>query len=360
MLGCLSLPRVHPRGPVGAYRPTSFPCWNFDPSPIGPRNYAAASSIFSNSVELGRVGGSQSPKLRGVTIRLPSYTSSYSVPCRNEDKALVENSNIGIGNGAADLIGSRKSKELSFSDHVTGLLARSDYRRADSGEEREAIYRLRYTAYLREGAISADFSGTFSDAYDETDNAYLFGLYVDNQLASSLRLSAASREQPDFPSLEVFPEYLQPELDAGKVLIDSTRFVADERLSRLHRGLAYATLRLCMVAAEYFGADYLLAAVRAEHQAFYRRAFDLRVICKSRPYPLLAKPISLMMVHFPSAAEQLYRRYPFFRSSTSERRRLFERRLSQADLDPAVSAKPTAPQAARTFVQIDATGLTGQ
>jgi len=153
---------------------------------------------------------------------------------------------------------------------------------------------------------------------------------------------------------------LQPELDAGKVLIDSTRFVADERLSRVHRGLAYATLRLCMVAAEYFGADYLLAAVRAEHQAFYRRAFDLRVICKSRPYPLLAKPISLMMVHFPSAAEELYRRYPFFRSSTSERRRLFERRLSQADLDPAVSAKPTAPQAARTFVQIDATGLTGQ
>jgi hypothetical protein len=123
-LGCLSLPRVHPRGPVGAYRPTSFPCWNFDPSPIGPRNYAAASSIFSNSVESGRVGGSQSPKLRGVTIRLPSHTSSYSVPCRNEDKALVENSNIGIGNGAADVIGSR----ASWPDRTTGgrILAKNE------------------------------------------------------------------------------------------------------------------------------------------------------------------------------------------------------------------------------------------
>jgi hypothetical protein len=108
-------------------------------------------------------------------------------------------------------------------------------------------------------------------------------------LASSLRLHAASKEHPDFPSLEVFPEYLQPELDAGKVLIDSTRFVADEQFSRLHRGLPYATLRLCMVAAEYFRADYLLAAVRAEHQAFYRRAFDLRVILQTPTLPATGK-----------------------------------------------------------------------
>jgi hypothetical protein len=104
------------------------------------------------------------------------------------------------------------------------------YRRADPGEQREAIYRLRHNAYLREGAISADSSGTFSDPYDETDNAYLFGVYIDDQLASSLRLHAASKEHPDMPSLRVFPGYLQPELDAGKVLIDSTYFVADEQL----------------------------------------------------------------------------------------------------------------------------------
>ena len=273
---------------------------------------------------------------------------------------MVEKSDIGAGSSIADVVGSRRPKELSFYDHVAQHLARVDYRRADSGEVREAIYRLRYKAYLREGTISADSSGTFSDSYDETDNAYLCGLYLDGQLASSLRLHAASKEHPNFPSLEVFPEYLQPELDAGKVLIDSTRFVTDEQLSRLHRGLPYGTLRLCMVAAEYFRADYLLAAVRAEHQAFYRRAFDLRVICKPRPYPLLAKPISLMMVHFPSAAEELYRRYPFFRSSPSERRRLFERRRCQADLDPAVSQKTGSAQATRLFVELDAAGLTGQ
>jgi N-acyl-L-homoserine lactone synthetase len=215
--------------------------------------------------------------------------------------------------------------EIDFPDRIAQLLAKVEYRRADSVEEREAIGRLRYQAYLREGAIAANTSETFSDAYDETENAYLFGLHLDGQLASSLRLHVSSKEQPDTPSLEVFHDVLQPLIDAGKILVDSTRFVADENLSRVYRGLPYATLRLCMLAAEYFGADHLLAAVRVEHQAFYKRAFNHRVICGPRPYPQLAKPICLMTVHFPSAAERLYRRYPFFRSSPPERQRLFDR-----------------------------------
>jgi N-acyl-L-homoserine lactone synthetase len=224
----------------------------------------------------------------------------------------------------------------SFSDRLAQLLDRIEFRRADSGEQREAIFRLRYQAYTREGAISPNSSGMFSDHYDETDNAYLFGLYIDDELASSLRLHIASKQHPNFPSLEVFPDLLQPKLDAGKVLVDSTRFVADEALSRLHRGLPYATLRLCMLAAEHFHADDLLAAVRAEHQAFYRRAFNHRLICEPRPYPQLAKPISLMTVHYPTAAGQLYRRYPFFRSTFLERRMLFERPMARS-LQPGAS-----------------------
>ncbi len=41
----------------------------------------------------------------------------------------------------------------SFAERGFDLLERIDYRRADSEQEREAIYRLRYQAYLREGAI---------------------------------------------------------------------------------------------------------------------------------------------------------------------------------------------------------------
>jgi hypothetical protein len=215
--------------------------------------------------------------------------------------------------------------ESSFPDRVAQLLDRIDYRLADSDERREAIFRLRYQAYVRDGGIPPNPSRTFFDPYDEAGDVYLFGLYIDDELASSIRIHVASKERPDFPGLEVFRDFLQPELDAGKVLIDSTRFVTDEKLARFHRALPYATLRLSVMAARYFGADYLLATVRAEHRAFYQRKFHYRVVCEPRPYPLLAKPICLMTVHYPAFVERGLQQHPFFRSTFFERRMLFER-----------------------------------
>jgi hypothetical protein len=214
-----------------------------------------------------------------------------------------------------------------FSDRVAELLDRIDCRPADSEAEREAIFRLRYQAYLREGAIAPHYSKRFTDPYDDSDNAWLFGLYIDGELASTIRIHVASEENPDFPSFKVFADLMEPELQAGKVIVDPTRFATDKRLSRLFPGLPHVTLRLCWLAAEHFRADHFLVAIRTEHQAFYKRTFRHRVICDARPYPLLSKPISLMTVHYPSVAEQVHRRYPFFRSSFFERRMLFDRYL---------------------------------
>jgi hypothetical protein len=49
------------------------------------------------------------------------------------------------------------------------------------------------------------------------------------------------------------------------------------------------------------------------------------MVCSPRPYPLLAKPIGLMTIDYQAVAEQVHRRYPFFRSTLFERRMLFER-----------------------------------
>ncbi len=219
-----------------------------------------------------------------------------------------------------------KYLESDFPRRVCRLMAGVDYRRADRLVQREAIGRLRNQADRREGAVSTPPAMTLSDPFDETDNAHVFGLYVAGELVSSLRIHVGSEPRPTLPSLEVFPEYLQPELDVGKVVIDTTRFVADERLSRQYPDLPYATLRLSIVAAEYFGADLLVAPVSTEHQPFYQRAFNYRVVCAPRCYPLAAKPLSLMILHFPSVADYLYQRYPFFRSSPAERQKLFLRR----------------------------------
>src|SRR5438445_13231485 len=84
--------------------------------------------------------------------------------------------------------------QSSFSDRVAALLDRLDCRLAESEQERDAIYRLRYQAYLREGAIAPNPTERFCDPYDELENSRIFGLYLNDELASSIRIHVTSPE----------------------------------------------------------------------------------------------------------------------------------------------------------------------
>lgn len=205
------------------------------------------------------------------------------------------------------------------------ILDNVDYRLAETPEDREEIYRLRYRAYLREGAILPNTDQRVTDRFDNLPNSWIFGVYFDGVLASSVRISVASPEHPVSPSMDVFPDLLKPELDEGKVLVDPTRFVADPGRERRFPELPYATLRLAYVACGFFNADLGLASVRAEHQAFYRRVFMHKPLSAPRDYPGLVKPICLMAVDYPAMRDKVFERYPYLRSSYFERRMLFQR-----------------------------------
>jgi hypothetical protein len=216
-------------------------------------------------------------------------------------------------------------RDASFSERAAELLSRVDYRRADSPEQRETIFRLRYDAYRRDDAIAPDALGRVSDCYDDGANVHHLALYVDGELASALRLHIGSAQNPDFPALAVFPAYQRTELESGTVYIGTSHVVADEQSARRYRQLPYLTLRLSVLAAEHFGASECLIAASNEQRVFYERAFTYQTIGEPRPCPPLLRPMNVMALHFPVAAADLYRRYPFFRSSAFERRRLFER-----------------------------------
>jgi len=237
---------------------------------------------------------------------------------------------------------------------VQELLDKVDYRLADSEEDRAAIGRLRYEAYLREGAIEPNPSESFIDPHDEDKNALTFGVYVDDELAASVRVHVANKDCPVLPSLEVFPDVLEPELEAGKTIVDPTRLVTNHRLARLYPGLPYITVRLPWMAGILYKAEHTLAAVRPEHQAFYKRTFKHRLLSEPRPYPLLRKPISLMSVHCCAVSDYVYRRYPYFHSTQFERRMLFERRPSAEviALNPASGEQlPPADEQLPLFAQ---------
>ncbi|MBM6583502.1 hypothetical protein ILT44_25195 [Microvirga sp. BT689] len=202
------------------------------------------------------------------------------------------------------------------------FLARLEYRRTGTAAEREAVYRLRYRAYLREGAISPNTTAQLWDRFDDAPNARLFGIHVDGLLVGSIRIHAVDAENRASPALDAFPDHLERELDAGRTIVDPNRFVADPDVSRAFPELPYATLRLPFMLAEHLSADTVTATVRAEHETFYRRVLRCRPVCAPRPYPTLIKPLGLMTVDFASEAAAVTDRHPFFGSSLAERLRV--------------------------------------
>ena len=227
-----------------------------------------------------------------------------------------------------------------FTERGFDLLERIDYRRADSRQEREAIYRLRYQAYLREGAIAPNALKELSDRYDDMPNAWTFGIYIDEKLASSIRVCVGSPTHPLTPATNVFSDVLLPEVGSGKTLIDPNRFVTDPDATQAFPELPYLTVRLGFVACEYFKTDIGAATPRLEHEAFYKRVFRMNVTAPARIFPTLTKAHSLMSVHYPSVREKILWRYPFFRSTFFERRMLFER--AYVPLQPANDFRPMA------------------
>ena len=200
-----------------------------------------------------------------------------------------------------------------------------DYRLAQTPEQKDEIYRLRYRAYLREGAIQPSPDGRVIDQFEDAPNAWTFGVYFQGELYSSIRVSVLTSEWRMSPSVELFGDVLHPQLDKGRVIIDSTRFVADPEKARNFPELPYVTVRLGSMAGVHFNADYGLAIVRPEHQAFYRRVFLHETWCEPRLYPGLVKPVGLMAAHLPTVRDKVLARYPFLRSSAFERRTLFDR-----------------------------------
>jgi hypothetical protein len=210
-----------------------------------------------------------------------------------------------------------------FADRVLRLLERVEYRRADSPADKAAIYRLRYDAYIRAGTVEPNPSGMFYDPMDETNNAWLIGVFIDGELASALRLHISANFSDPLPTRTPFPDILEPLLKSGNLIIDVTRFVARLDFSQAHSEIPYLTLRPAFMAEDFLWADFIIAACRAEHQAFYKRMFGGIPWSAPRPYPHLSRPMALVGHPCDTLRDEVYTKYPFYRSTKREQQSLF-------------------------------------
>ena len=93
----------------------------------------------------------------------------------------------------------------SFSDRVSQLLDKVDCKLADTSEQREAIFRLRYRAYMREGAIPKILTALFRTPTTKREMASYSGFTS----TASWRVQSAfmwpPRNIPTLPHSKSFP-----------------------------------------------------------------------------------------------------------------------------------------------------------
>ena len=220
----------------------------------------------------------------------------------------------------------------------SGLSDRVDYRLMETPEEKDSIYLMRYKAYLHGGVTAPCQSERVSDHYDDAPNAWMFGIYVDGELCSSLRLNVVTSECRISGSVDLFGDVLHPRIDQGEVFIDPLRLAALPEKARRFPELPYLTVRLAYMACEYFNAETGLALVRAEHQAFYRRVFMSEVIGEPRSFPGFLPKVALMASDYRAVREKVMTRFPIMRSSAFERRMLFQRAGERDSLPRGVAS----------------------
>lgn len=227
--------------------------------------------------------------------------------------------------GSSRVVGQSAAADSAFVKSVFSLLERTEYRRCDKGEDLEDIYRLRYRAYRVHGVVPAMASRMIHDDLDEVDNVYRFGVYVDRELVSTLRIHVLDKDHRAGPSTQAFGDVVLPMIDAGDTFIDPSRFAADPEWSKVYPQLPYITLRLAGMACFYFQAPYCLSTIREDHAAFYKRIYASRKIGDARSYPGVYTKVELYSADVGAIRERSFQRYPFFFSAPSEERMMFGR-----------------------------------
>jgi hypothetical protein len=214
-----------------------------------------------------------------------------------------------------------------FAGALLDVLDRVSYAQVEPGVVEDPIYKLRYRAYTREGFMDHNPEEICVDDLDAEPNGMSFGVFIDDELVSSIRLHHLTEKTRRSPSMKVCPDILEPMLDQGMSFIDPSRFTADHEASLAYPALPFLTLRMAAMASVHFNASQCLALVRPEHGAFYKRIFGSEPLCSARTYPGLHFPVCLFGASVDMIRSRVAQRFPFFLSTAEERDALFSKPL---------------------------------
>lgn len=211
-----------------------------------------------------------------------------------------------------------------FPNKLLSVLDAVEYRRIESQEDFEDIARLRYKSYRERGVLPRSASSMLDDS-DFDDHAYVFGVYLHEELVSTIRVHHVTPSHRVSQSGGVFGESLDAFLDAGMTLIDPARLAIDPDLDGERSALPYLTVRPTILAAIYFNADRMLQHIRPAHSAFYRRYFYADVVVPPTYADIYGFDLTLLASRTREIRTKLLSRFPIYESQPYERRLMFDR-----------------------------------
>jgi hypothetical protein len=231
----------------------------------------------------------------------------------------------------------------SFAKSIFSLLERVEYRRITASDDFIDIERLRRNSYEAKTFVDSEKFGSFLDESDGSDDCYVIGVYIDEQLVSTVRLHIVTAEHLHGPSVKLFPDAAMKLLQNGETLIDPSRFASDPVAMWKYPSIPLLTLRAAAMAIEYFSADYCMSVVREDTKAFYKRCLGAVELSSSSFVDGYSVPLIIMTSRIADIREKVATRFPFFKSQPYERKMMFAPRDQLTY--PSLNILPTAKYA---------------
>ena len=140
---------------------------------------------------------------------------------------------------------------------------------AETPEQRDSVYRIRYECYLKSGAIPFDTGQRFSDLFDAKPNHFSFlACSEEDGPLATVRVSVVRPDLSgwgDSPAAKVFGD------DPAFQLIASTSYVEANRLCfrpQARRDVFYSLVANMVALADFYETSWLVACPRWRPRPF--------------------------------------------------------------------------------------------
>jgi len=210
--------------------------------------------------------------------------------------------------------------------YVLDFLDDVSYRLMTSESDLDQVFRLRHDAYKAAQHIEGTNDGKWTDPSDTCPSASIIGVFVDGELAASVRLHSLKDLNANSSAIQAFPDLLEPRFKTGRSFTDTNRLCCDVKLLNKCKALPLATMRVTGMHGYFFNSDHCLATVRDHHEAFYKRILGARRWNESGvPLNGTTRDVHLLAASLYDIRIRCYQDRQYFFSTDAERQALFDR-----------------------------------